>query len=75
MVSLVAQAPKGKGYGKGKVTTKGTRSGLPSTLSESSSSTPTSNTGPPASTTGPLSPSPFSFKGKGKQKRGKMGKK
>jgi len=68
MVSLLAQAPKGKGFGKGKVTTKGTRSGVPSTVSASSSSTPTSNTGPPASTTGPLSSSPFSFKGKGKQK-------
>jgi hypothetical protein len=68
MVSLMAQTPKGKGSGKGKATTKGTRSGVPSTVSESSSNTPTRNTWPPISTTGALGTSPSPFKGKGKQK-------
>jgi hypothetical protein len=68
MVSLLAQAPKGKGFGKGKATTKGTRSGVPSTVSESSTSTPSSNTWSPAGTNGALGTSPSSFKGKGKQK-------
>ncbi len=68
MVSLLAQTSKGKGSGKGKATTKGTRSGVPSTVSESSSSTPTSNTWSPASTTGALGTSPSPFNGKGKQK-------
>jgi hypothetical protein len=67
MASLLAQAPKGKGFGEGKATTKGTRSGVPSTVSESSSSTPTNNWSP-ASTPGPLGTSPSPFKGKGKHK-------
>jgi hypothetical protein len=73
MVSLLAQSPKGKGSGKGKITTKGTRSGVPSTVSESSSNTPTSNLWSPASTTGALgtSPSPFKGKQKGKFTKGK----
>ncbi len=68
MVSLLAQTPKGKGSGKGKTTTKGTRSGVPSTVSESCSNTPISNPWPPTSTTGTLGTSPSPFKGKGKQK-------
>ena len=62
MDSFLAQTPKGKGpgKGKGKATTKGARSGVPSSITESSSSTPTS--------AGPQNNSPASFKGKGKQK-------
>jgi hypothetical protein len=68
MVSLLTQNPKGKGSGKGKTMNKGKRSGIPSTVSESSSSAPISNTWSPASTPGGLSTSPSPFKGKGKQK-------
>ena len=68
MVSLLTQNPKGKGSGKGKIMNKGKRSGIPSTVSESSSSSPISNTWSPASTPGGLSTSPSPFKGKGKQK-------
>ncbi len=57
-VSLLAQSPKGKGSGKGKATTKGTRSGVPSTVSESSSSMPTSNAWSPTSTAGAIGTSP-----------------
>jgi hypothetical protein len=60
MVSFLAQTPKGKGSGKGKATTKGVRSGVPSSTTESSSSALTS--------TGSQNTSPASFKGKGKQK-------
>jgi hypothetical protein len=68
MVSLLTQNPKGKGSGKGKATTNGTRSGVPSVVSESSTSVPISNTWSPSSTTGGLGTSPSPFKGKGKLK-------
>ncbi len=41
---------------------------VPSTVSESSSSMPTSNAWSPTSTTGSIGTSPSPFKGKGKQK-------
>ncbi len=66
MVSLLAQTPKGKG--KGKTTTKGARSGVPSTVSESSSTVSTSTPWSPAMNTGSKGTSPASFKGKVKQK-------
>ena len=68
MVSLLAQSPKGKGSGKGKATTKGARSGVPSTVSESSSTVPSNIPWSPAVRNESKGTAPSSFKGKGKQK-------
>jgi hypothetical protein len=68
MASFLAQTPKGKGSGKGKVTTKGARSGVSSAVSESSSTVPPSTPWSPVVNTGSHSTSPPSFKGKGTQK-------
>ncbi len=69
----MAQAPKGKGPGKGKVTTKGARSGVSSTESESSSTAPPSTPWSTSINKGSHGTPPASFKGKGKQK-GKFSK-
>ena len=73
VASFLTQTPKGKGHGKGKVTTKGARSGVSSTVSESSSTAPPRTPWSPPIHKGSHGTPPASFKGKGKQK-GKFSK-